>query len=248
MAWFVLWVFLEDSYLCLKLKELINFSSIQLVGCCFVGYLLFKLKFHNSSIPLALCQLHFELPNCSANSLLFILCMGGVTRADNLHCSYKPFIIFTRKHQQLFSVSGVATHLHCYLKLDHEGEISACHLLSHVFLFWRACSLLLEVNSPDLGRVLEVLVYVSVGLQSKYSVIQRYIETKIPIFWLCFFQFLFRYFLSPARWSTTELESVGVELWFCFWEFYQRNMDSTWLRLTSITKQDWPKMNRQVSS
>lgn len=160
----------------------------------------------------------------------------------------KPFIIFTRKHQQLFSVSGVATDLHCYLKLDHEGEISACHLLSYVFLFWRACSLLLEVNSPDLGRVLGILLYVSVGLWSKYSVIQRYTETKIPIFWLYFFQFLFRYFLSPARWSTTELESVGVELWFCFWEFYQRNMDSTWLRLTSITKQGWPKMNRQVSS
>lgn len=36
----------------------------------------------------------------------------------------KPLIIFTRKHQQWFSVSGVATDLHCYLKLDHEGEVS----------------------------------------------------------------------------------------------------------------------------
>jgi len=74
-------------------------------------------------------------------------------------------------------------------------------------------------------------MYVSVALWSKHAVIQRYTETKIPIHWFHFFQSLCRYFLFPARWSTTELESVGVELWFCFWEFYQRNMDSTWLHL-----------------
>lgn len=48
---------------------------------------------------------------------------------------FKPIIIFTRRYQQWLSVSGVATNLHCYIKLDHGGEVSACHLLSHVFLF-----------------------------------------------------------------------------------------------------------------
>lgn len=67
---------MKDSCLYLKLKELINFSFVQLVVVWFLLFL-FKLKFCNSSIPLALCQLDFELPNCSANSLPLILFMGN---------------------------------------------------------------------------------------------------------------------------------------------------------------------------
>ena len=45
----------------------------------------------------------------------------------------KPIIIFIRRHQQRLSVSGVATNLHCYFKLDREGEISVWHLQDVIF-------------------------------------------------------------------------------------------------------------------
>lgn len=129
---------LEDLCLYFKLKQLIHFSSIQLV----VGWVFFllKLKFCNSSIPLVLCQLHFELPNGCASSVLLVLCMGGsqlkLTICSEVTSSkLKPIIIFTRRHQQWVSISGVSTNLHFYIKLDHEGKNPACHLLSHVFLF-----------------------------------------------------------------------------------------------------------------